>query len=199
MNVSLHKEPLTVIILELNSTGFQFLWGHEIYATTITRPGIITSRIFLGLEKILKSAQTPGERLIAYIWAARELEVTHQLEDGNGRTSIATLVKWIFEDPELSPYMPEDPNILDQQGPEQLIRDIHSGMCRFQTLSGKNTEDLISVEDLIDQAGVRGQGWDVIHERASLPDNIVSKLVAEDRQKTFFNKWLPEMYNNLMV
>jgi len=167
----------------INATGFEYKFGYEIYAVTNTTPSLITSRISHGLQTLLDKAKTPGERLIAYIWAARELELTHQLEDGNGRTSIATLVKRIIDDKDLPPYMPEDPNILDQQGPEQLIRDIHSGMCRFQALSGKNPSEIISVDELIDQAGVRGQKWDIIHERGKLDSSLISKLVEEDKSK----------------
>ena len=164
-----------------NATGFTYSAQGSISAITHTTSDIIASRIFLGLEQVLKNAHTPGERLIGYIWASRELEITHQLEDGNGRTSIAACIKWILEDKELPPYIPEDPNIFDQQGPEQLMRDIFSGMCRLCSLTGNDPAKLIDVEALIDQAGVRGQSWDVIHNRAKLPDDIISRLVAADK------------------
>ena len=143
-----------------NATGFKREFGYQISAVTNTSTTIIAQRIVLGREEILAKARTPGERLIAYIWAARELEITHQLDDGNGRSSITTLIKWIADDPELPNYIPEDPNILDQQGPEQLLRDVYSGMRRFKDLSKENLDDMVDVETLIDQAGVRGKSKD---------------------------------------
>lgn len=164
-----------------NATGFSYntimLW-----ASMNTSHTIIFQRIFLGLEQLLQKASSPGERLIAYIWAARELEITHQMEDANGRTSITSLIKWIAEDPELPIYLPEDPNILDCQGPEALIRDVHSGMRRFQSLSGNNPDNIVSVDILLDQSGVKGQPWDFVHQRAQLPEKTIAKLVAEDIQ-----------------
>ena len=165
-----------------HATGFKKL-GNDLGSCVNTTNTLIFQRIFLGLAQILEKAKTPGERLIGYIWGARELEVTHQLEDGNGRTSIHFLIKCIADDADLPFYIPDDPNILDQQGPEALLRDIHSGMVRFKEFSGRKSKEVINVETLIDQAAVRGQSWDVVHRRAELSIDLISKLVAEDKHK----------------
>lgn len=164
-----------------NATGFRKC-GVFIYGLTKTTSNIIAQRIFLGLENILELSKTPGERLIAYIWAARELEVTHQLDDGNGRTSIAFLINRIANDSDLPMYIPQDPNILDQQAPEALLRDIHQGMRHFVELSHGNPDSVIDVETLLNQAGVKGQTWDVVHQRAKLSKEQVKRLVEEDKK-----------------
>lgn len=164
-----------------NATGF-YLSDDRLEANTKTSHALIMNRIFLGRDQMLNQSKTPGERLMAYIWAARELELTHQLPDGNGRTSISTLIKWIAEDKELPNYIPENPNILDFQSPEAILRQVYSGMLRFKELSYENTAVMIDVETLVDQAGVRNQNWNIVHGRAELPDEIISKLVAEDRK-----------------
>lgn len=166
-----------------NALGFYYS-PYYLSAHVGTGHEIVFQRIFLGLEQMLRGATTPGERLIAYIWAARELEITHQMEDGNGRTSITSLIKWIAEDPELPFYLPEDPNILDLQSPETIIRDVHSGMRRFQSLCGGEPDNLIDVDLLIEQAGVKGASWNVVHERAELPEKAIEQLVAEDKMRS---------------
>ena len=162
-----------------NATGFDYqkFW---LASRTNSSHKIIFQRIFLGLEQMLRNATTPGQRLIAYIWAARELEITHQMEDANGRASITSLIKWIADDPQLPIYMPEDPNILDLQGPEALIKEVYSGMRRFQTLCGKDPNSIMSLDILLNQAGVRDQAWAAVHQRAQLPDAMIAKLVADD-------------------
>lgn len=105
------------------------------------------------------------------------------MEDGNGRMSNTCLIKWIADDLELPLYMPENPNILDQQGLEALLRDIYSGMRRFQSFSEDKSKSFPNVETLIDQAKIRGLSWDVIHQGAKLPAQIISRLVSEDKAK----------------
>lgn len=165
-----------------NATGFEFFDYGCIWHKCGTTHSIISNRIFYGLHQMVNAAKTPGERLIAYIWTARELEVCHLMEDGNGRTAIYALINWIAEDEDLPLYLPEDPNILDLQGPEKLMRDIHSGMVRAAELSGKQKSDIASVDTLLDQAGIRGKDWDVVHKRAELPEEIIEFLVDEDKK-----------------
>lgn len=165
-----------------NTTGFEY--KHEnIWHLCRTTPTIISDRIFLGLHQMVHEAKSPGERLIAYIWAARELEICHLFGDGNGRMAIVALINWIFADPDLSLYIPEDPNILDMQAPEKLICDIHSGMVRAAELSGKQRDAIIPVEELIRQAGVKGQSWNVVHKRAELSEEVIKTLVEKDKKR----------------
>lgn len=166
-----------------NATGFNFSSGGRLGSINNTTCTLIANRIFLGCEQMLAQAKMPGERLIAYIWRARELEITHQLPDGNGRTAITTLIKSIADDKDLPNYIPENPNILDCQSPEAILRQVYSGMVRFKVLSGESVENMISVEELIDQAKIRGLTWGVVHARAELSDEQIKKLVAEDRKE----------------
>lgn len=163
-----------------NATGFEYHSYGSLGLVCRTTPTIITNRIFYGLHQMVNQATSPGERLIAYIWAARELEVCHLFGDGNGRTAICALINWIAADDELPLYIPEDPNILDMQGPEKLIRDIHSGMVRAAELAGKQKSDIITVDELLDQAGVRGESWNVVHKRAELAEETIRDLVDKD-------------------
>lgn len=179
-NKAIHKDKNDEEYWLAHATGFTFT-EYQLGSKTTTTCTLIANRIFLGCEQMLTQAKTPGERLMAYIWRARELEVTHQLPDGNGRTSIATLIKAIAEDKDLPNYIPENPNILDFQAPEAILRQVYSGMVRFKALSQERSEKMIGVEKLIDQAKVRGQSWEVVHKRAQLPKDLIKKLVEEDR------------------
>lgn len=157
------------------STSFTIAGGS--LSIDVEKPNVVTGRIFHGLEQMLAASGTPGERLIAYIWAARELEINHLLEDGNGRASISALIKWIADDKDLPIYMPEDPNILDGQGPEAIIRDVHSGMIRYWKLSGGQSLPVPSADELVSQANVQGKSWSIVHKRAMLPIEVIHQLL----------------------
>jgi Fic/DOC family len=77
-------------------------------------------KIFQIYEDKIKKIEKPEERLLAALWIVRELEVNHVFSDGNGRTSIAAFLGFLWNDQELPMALFYDPNILDGNGPEKL-------------------------------------------------------------------------------
>ncbi|HXW53756.1 MAG TPA: hypothetical protein VEL47_06600 [Myxococcota bacterium] len=97
------------------------------------------AELFCRLRKFLTGNPSVPERLMAYLWLARELEINHFFSDANGRASNFELLSMIAKDPDLPMLMFENPNVLDVNGPEKLLVRVLQGMDNF-TKNGQARE-----------------------------------------------------------
>jgi len=54
--------------------------------------------------------------------------------------------------------------------------------CLLRCVSKGNSDGLINIETLLEQAKVKGQTWDVVHQRAELSKEQLKNLVEEDKK-----------------
>lgn len=91
----------------------------------------LSDTLFRLTKQYLSGSRNRLERLMAYLWLARELEVNHLFADANGRSSNFALIAMIAKDKDLPMLMFEDPNVLDANGPEKLLVRALQGMENF--------------------------------------------------------------------
>lgn len=93
--------------------------------------------LFTHHQKLIAQSQNKGQRLVAHLWLARELELHHHFCDGNGRSSDKLLLSLLANDPELSMILYDsDLNYMDGNGPIGFIQRILSAMHCFNKTCG---------------------------------------------------------------
>ncbi len=151
------------------------------------------NKLFSGYQSLLSQAQDNADKLIAYLWLVRELEIHHFFADGNGRSAMLALqsmacskiAKGIF------PMLFYDPNVLDANGPEKLCLRAIEAMTHLITISPSlqnkrsNTyqSELLQLKQTVIKK-FHNQPWGIIHARTGLKDiyelpeisNYIAKL-----------------------
>ena len=173
---------------ELNYYGFALVFFGDGYVvwhpskekSRFTAENIV-DRIFEHFNNAIKNWQGKefrAQRLLAYAWLARELEIAHVFPDGNGRSSNLAFISMVAGDDDLPMVLFEDPNVLDCNSPEKLCYRIFEGMENFlkkghaklytKSNEFKSLADLkidSSLQPLLNevQALVKNKEWKDIH------------------------------------
>ncbi|PWU05198.1 MAG: hypothetical protein C5B43_03755, partial [Verrucomicrobia bacterium] len=103
--------------------------------------------IFDQHEKKISASTNQGERLIAHIWASRELSLQHHFNDANGRASQLYFIALVAHDPELPMFLLDTNPNLDTNGPVAFTKRILQAMAHFNKICGKD-EILLTFEQV---------------------------------------------------
>lgn len=135
--------------------------------------------IFEGFHQLLNISHDKADKLMAFLWLARELEIHHFFHDANGRVTIIILLSACASDPEIFPMFFFDPNILDGNSPASLSLlaiEAMQNAVQMYNVSNQSIELLHSIEEfkILCVEKFHDKAWPFIHSKTGL-DNIYIK------------------------
>ena len=88
--------------------------------------------VFESFNKLLPKVTSRAQKLLLFLWTARELELEHIFDDANGRGSQLIFLSLVLGEDDLPPFLFPNPNVFDANGPESLIYRYLEGCVNFR-------------------------------------------------------------------
>ena len=88
--------------------------------------------VFGSFNRLLPTMTSRAQKLLLFLWTARELELEHIFFDANGRGSHLIFLSLVLGEDDLPPFLFPNPNVFDANGPESLIYRYLEGCVNFR-------------------------------------------------------------------
>lgn len=88
--------------------------------------------VFDRFNQLLPTMTGRAQKLLLFLWTARELELEHIFDDANGRGSHLDFLSMLLGEDDLPPFLFPNANVLDANGPESLVYRYLEGCVNFQ-------------------------------------------------------------------
>lgn len=140
-------------------------------------------KVFDQYSNLINKAKSPIEKILSYAWLAREVEIHHFFNDGNGRSSLLLITSLIHHDPTIPKVLFHDPNVFDAYGPEKLtalVIDAMENLTQSTPDSFRKTINMDKIRNLRAEAvaffkdNPEKCSWQHYHDKAQ--QNIKMKL-----------------------